>query len=143
MKINIIYDSKYGNGRKLCGYIKQVLEDKGHSADMYFIKKTKAKDMPEADLYIVNTPTHFGSAPRRVRKYLKKLPVKDARFALITTCLDEESRAIEKIRDELSARGFKEVGDGLKIVVKGMKGPLEDGYKEKIEGFLDDILSEI
>ncbi len=143
MDINIIYDSKYGNGEEVCEYIKDVLEEKGHDSGLYFVREAKVKDLPEADLYIISAPTHIGSAPWKVKRYIKKISDEGANYALITTCLDEESKAIEKMRKKLSGTGLKEVGDGLKIKVEGMKGPLEEGYKEKVEDFLDEILAEM
>ena len=143
MNVNIIYDSKYGNGEKLCNYIKNVLEERGHDADLYFVRKTKVKKLPKADLYIMSAPTHMGTAPWKVKRYIKKISDEGAKYSLITTCLDEESKAIEKMRNKFSGTDLKEVGDGLKIKVEGMKGPLEDGYKEKVDDYLDEILSEI
>ncbi len=143
MNVNIIYDSKYGNGEKLCKYVKNALEEKEHDAGLYFVRDIKVKDLPRADFYTISAPTHIGSAPWKVKRYIKKISDEGAKYTLITTCLDEESKAIEKMRKKLSGTGLKEVGDGLRIKVEGMKGPLEEGYKEKVDDYLDEILSEM
>lgn len=143
MNINIVYDSKYGNGEKVCKYIKNPLEGKGHDTGIYFVRDIKVKDLPRADLYIIMAPTHIGSPPWKVKRYIKKISDERAKYALITICLNEESKAIERMRKKLSSTGLKEVDDGLKIKVEGMKGPLEDDYKRKVDDFLDEILSEM
>jgi len=91
----------------------------------------------------MSAPTHMGTAPWKVKGYIKKISDEGAKYSLITTCLGEESKAIEKMRKKLSGTGLKEVCDGLKINVEGMKGPLEEGYKEKVDDYLDEILSKM
>ncbi len=141
MKIDMIYDSKYGNGEKLCKYIEKKLEGLGHEPTTFLIKETEPKEIPEADLYIFSAPTHIGSIPFRMKRYLRKMEFPPgAKVAFISTCLDKESKAVEKMRKRLAKKDIQEVGNGLKIKVKGMKGPLEEGYEEKVDDFLDRII---
>jgi flavorubredoxin len=143
MKVNIAYDSKYGNGKKCVEYLEKVIRAKGHSVDVYFIRKTKPRDLPEVDLYIFSTPTHVGNAPFKMKGFLKKLKIKNksAKYTVMTTCMDTNTHALDKMSELIQPTGLTKVSDGLKIKVEGMKGPLWDGYQKQIETFANTILT--
>jgi hypothetical protein len=74
---------------------------------------------------------------RKMKKFLKNFN-KGKKYALMVTCINEKTRAIEKMEKILNAKGMVKIAD-VKIRVKGIKGPLESSYKEKIEEFLRKI----
>ncbi|MBC7081372.1 MAG: flavodoxin family protein [Thermoplasmatales archaeon] len=137
MKVCIIYDSKYGNGKKCIDYISELIGKK-HKVEIFSADEVKPQNI-EADLYIFSSPTHIGSPTRKIKKILKKISKENAKYALMTTCIDEKTKSIEKMEKILSKKGMKKVAD-VKIKVNGIKGPLESNYKEKIEEFLKKIL---
>ena len=141
MKIYIAYESKYGNGRRCVEYLQNTLTKKGHDVKVSSIREIKSNILPEADLYIFSSPTHIGSIPRKMKKFLKKLEVKreGAKYALITTYLDPKTKTLQIMEDLLQPKGLNKVSDGLKIKVMSMKGPLEDDYEKKLDDFAKDI----
>ena len=57
----------------------------------------------------------------------------------MATCMDYKTKALQTIETLLKPSGMTKVSDGIKIKVNGMKGPLENGYEEKLEDFANEI----
>ena len=142
MKICIAYDSKYGNGKKCAEYVQNAMIKKGHDAQAFYIRETKPKALPQADLYIFSAPTHIGGPPWKMKSFLKKLNVKtrNAKYSLITTYMDETTKVLPKMTALLQPHGLVKAADGIMIKVTGMKGPLEEGYTKKLDRFVDAVL---
>ena len=43
MKALIIYESRFGNGKKLCQQLKEIITSKGHSAETFSVIDTDPK----------------------------------------------------------------------------------------------------
>jgi flavodoxin len=142
MKVCIVYESKYGNGKTCAEYLQSVISGKGHDTEILSIREIKPKLLPQADFYIFSAPTHIGGPPGKMKRFLKNLKCeeKEAKYALITTCVDLDTKALQKMKDILQPKGMMKISDGLKIKVTGMKGPLEEGYQKKLEEFATEIL---
>lgn len=142
MKVCIVYESKYGNGKTCAEYLQSVISRKGHDTEILSIREIKPKLLPQADFYIFSAPTHIGGPPGKMKRFLKNLKCeeKEGKYALITTCVDLNTKALQKMKDILQPKGMMKISDGLKIKVTGMKGPLEDGYDKKLEEFAAEIL---
>jgi len=143
MKICIAYESKYGNGKKCVEHLKDVITKKSHEVKLSSVREIKPNTLPQADVYVFSAPTQIGSPARKMKKFLKKLDStqEEAKYALITTYSSDKTGALEKMEKLLQTTGMTKITDGLKIRVTGMKGPLEEGYEEKLESFANDILS--
>jgi flavorubredoxin len=141
MDVHIIYDSKYGNGKTAAEYLQQALKTRGHTASVQSVRQVKPSKLPGADLYVFASPTHFGRPTRRMKTFLKKLTGQqiDARYALMTTCLDQSTQALDKMDELLASSSMTRAADGLKVIVEGMKGPLKNGYRQDIERFAETL----
>ncbi|TFG26197.1 MAG: hypothetical protein EU532_10455 [Promethearchaeota archaeon] len=75
MKIAILYDSKYGNTKRLAEFMAEKIQAAGHKVQLLRTTKTKPAKLltfqPEAIL--VGGPTHWGRPARTLSKYIKKL----------------------------------------------------------------------
>lgn len=118
-----------------------IIDEKGHDVVISSIHEIKPKSVPQVDFYIFSSPTHIGSPPRRMKKFLKKLEIKreGTKYSLMTTYMDPKTKIIQKMDEILQMKGMTKVSDGLKIKVTGMKGPLEEDYKQKLEEFATEI----
>lgn len=142
MKVCIAYESKFGNGKKCAEHLKNVVEKKGHEAEISSVRDMKPESLPSADLYVFSSPTHVGGPPGKIKKFLKKMKVhqEGAKYALMTTHMDPNAKTLQKMEDLIKNKGMTKVTSGLQIKVTGMKGPLEEGYEQKIEAFAENIL---
>jgi flavodoxin len=141
MKINIAYDSKYGNGKKCCEHLQNVLRARGNQTEIFNVRQTKPKQLPPADTYIFSSPTHIGGVPRKMKKFIKNLvPASGAKYTFIITYMDQNANTNEKMDALLQPKGMGRLTDGIMIKVEGMKGPLEDGFEKKLDQFAAKIL---
>lgn len=142
MKICIAYESKYGNGKKCVEHLQDVISKKGHDVETCSVRETKPGSLPQADVYVFSSPTHVGSPPRKMKKFLRNLEIKQegAKYALMITYLNSKATTLQKMEEILQSTRMTKVSDGVKIRVTGMKGPLESDYKEKLDAFAKDIL---
>jgi len=141
MKINIIYDSKHGNGEKIAEELMDMIKERGYEAHIYNAKNTKPDKVGEADLYIFGSPTHLRGPSRRMRRIIKKTPFseKGLKYALFTTSSNGKGKAANKMEKMLDEKGLKKHGTNLDLRLKGKKGPLEEGYRNKIEQFCEEF----
>ncbi len=142
MNVFIAYQSKYGNGKKCVEYLKTVINKKGHDVEAASIMDIEPTSLPKANFYVFSSPTHVGGPPRKMKKFLKKISIgQDSKYALMTTCLDTKTRTLEIMDEILRNKNVSKVSEGVKIKVKGMKGPLENDYKDKIDSFVKENFS--
>ena len=66
MNINIIYESQFGNGKKVVEELAAILKENGQDVDLFPVAKTKPDELPEADLYIFSSPTRKFMLPRNM-----------------------------------------------------------------------------
>ena len=142
MKICIAYESKYGNGKKCVEHLKNIINEKGHNSEIFSVRDTKPDSLPEADIYIFSSPTHIGQPAWKMKKFLKKLDVQNekVKYALMATHLDPNASTLDKMDSFIEEKKMTKVTNGLKIKVNGMRGPLEEGFEEKIETFANLLL---
>jgi menaquinone-dependent protoporphyrinogen IX oxidase len=159
MKAELYHASKYGNGAKVADEIKRLMTTKGIDVNIHHIDEVSPKHMPQADLFIFGSPTHFGKAPGGVLRFLKKLDLPSGtRYAVFTTCstaipdkktgkmpseeeLEKMRRTIPMMDEQLMAKGMNKVAE-TKVFVQPehMKGPLEDGWQDIVMTFVEQIL---
>jgi flavodoxin len=141
MKINIIYESKFGNGKKMLDELSQILKDKKQEVELFNFTETDPGDLPQADLYLFHTPTRQFMLPLGVRSFVKRFtpPAEKAKYALSTTYMDPRTIALKKIDAYLQKKNMVKVTEDLKIKVLELKGPLEE-YGEKIEDFAERLI---
>jgi menaquinone-dependent protoporphyrinogen IX oxidase len=144
MKVQILYESKFGNGKKCVDYLGNVITEKGHEVRTSSIRDVKPNSISQSDLYIFSSPTRMGNAHGKMKKFLKKMeiPGEGRKYALIATYVDPETKTLTTMEGLAKAKGMTKATDGIKIKVNGMKGPLEDSYEEKLDEFASKILSQ-
>ncbi|MBU2563528.1 MAG: hypothetical protein KJ568_03655 [Actinobacteria bacterium] len=52
MKILIIYESRYGNGKILSGSLQELLKNRGQDAEIFSVRNLKPYSLPLADKLI-------------------------------------------------------------------------------------------
>jgi flavodoxin len=157
MKIEYFHASVYGNGAMVAEEFKKQMTAKGVSVDVHHIEKAKPEAMPPADLFIFSSPGRFGKPIKEMRRFLKDLNLpKGTKFAILTTepapkpdkktgkmPTDEEmnryQHVISIMNEILLGKSLVKVAEA-KVFVTGIKGPLENGWQEKVRAFVTVIL---
>jgi len=156
MKIEYFHASKYGNGAMVAGEFKKQMAAKGVTVDVHHIRDARPKEMPPADLYLFSSPGRMGKPIGSMRRFLKKAKLPSGtKYAILTTAgapqpdkktgrmpTEEElakwQRVIPVMNEMLREKGLVKVAEG-KILVTGLKGPLEEGWQKKVEAFASQI----
>lgn len=151
MTIEYVHASKYGNGVRVAEEFKRLMAAKGVTVNVRHVRDAKAKEMPPADLYVFSSPGRMGRPIGRMRRFLKKVRLAaGTKYALLVTegaprpdkngrmpTSEEMARwqRVIPIMDEiLQAKGLVKIAEG-KVQVTGLKGPLEEGWAQKVEAF--------
>ena len=153
MKVEYLHASKFGNGALVAAEVKKLMTIKGVVVDVHHIREVRPTALSPADLYVFSSPGRMGKPIGRMRRFLKKvrLPA-GTKYAVLTTeaapnpdkktgrIPSEEERAkwqrvIPIMNEILQGKGLVKVADD-KVLVTGLKGPLEEGWHQKVETFV-------
>jgi menaquinone-dependent protoporphyrinogen IX oxidase len=150
MKIEYLHASKYGNGAMVAEEFTKQMAARAVTVDVHHISAVSPKEPPQADLYLFSSPGRSGKPIRSMRRFLKKvrLPA-GTKYAILTTEIeptentgwalsDEQVAKWQRIRpamnEILQGKGLIEVAEDT-VRVTGVKGPLEDGWQQKVAAF--------
>lgn len=154
MTIEYFHASKFGNGAKVAEEFQRLMASRGVTVNVHHIKDVSPKALPPADLYLFSAPGRMGKPIGSMRKFLKGLDAPaGARCAILTTegapqpdkktgriPTEEEQAKYQKVtplmQEGLKAAGLVEVA-AAKVLVTGLKGPLEEGWEEKVAAFAE------
>lgn len=152
MKIGYVHASTFGNGARVAEEFEKDMAARGVEVEVHHIREVDPKALPPADLYLISSPGRMGKPIRTMRRFLKHLALPaGTRCAVLTTEMapkpdkktgrmptEEEICRYQKvrpiIREALRAKDLVEVAED-KVFVTEIKGPLEDGWEEKVEAF--------
>jgi hypothetical protein len=151
MKIEYLHASKYGNGAMVAEEFSQQMAARGVTVEVRHIREARPERLPPADLYLFSSPARFGKPIGGMRRFLKKVELPaGTRYAVLTTeAAPHPDRAghvpseqqlarwtrVRPIMNEiLRGKGLVEVAEG-KVQVSDVKGPLEEGWRQKVEAF--------
>ncbi|HTG48755.1 MAG TPA: hypothetical protein VK646_13980 [Actinomycetota bacterium] len=157
MKIEYVHASKFGNGAEVAAEFKARMAKRGVEVDVHHVHSITATQLPPADLYVFSSPGRMGRPIRSIHRFLKELPLPaGTRYALLTTEMapkpdktgrmptEEEICRYEHVRPRMNEvlhdKGMVEIAEE-KVYVTGMKGPLEDGWRDKVGAFADRVLA--
>lgn len=151
MKIVYLHASKYGNGATVAAEFQTRMAARGVAVEVHHIRTVKPTELSPADLYVFSSPGRFGRPIGSMRRFLKhvKLPA-GTRYAILTTeaapkpdkhgrmPTEDELAKYQRVRpimnQILQAKGLVKVAED-KVLVTGLKGPLEEGWQNKVAAF--------
>ena len=158
MNILIIYDSQYGNTKKVAGAISEGFPITS-KVKVAGIEEITLKDLENINLLIVGSPTQGGRARPNLQKFIDqidsgslknvniatfdtRLKVQDLNFAL-KLLVKTIGYAAPKISKILVSKGGKEIVFPEGFIVKGTKGPMFDGELERAKNWSKKIIGEM
>ena len=140
MKGIVIYDTSYGNTKKIGETIAETLKGSGMEIDLFYVKDVKKLDGRDYNFLVLGSPTKFGTMSFTVKRFLDKVKSEEwmnKPFAAFDTenpenveqshVKNKEWSAAEKIAEKLKERKMNQLLPVLKALVIGQKGPLVDG----------------
>lgn len=159
MKIEYFHASHYGNGAMVATEFASRMAADGVTVDVHHIRDSKPKELPPADLYLFSSPGRMGKPIGSMRRFLQKvnLPA-GTRYAILTTEAAPQpdkktgrmptaeemakwQRVIPIMNEILAGKGLVKVAED-KVLVTGLKGPLEEGWQHKVAAFAARIVAE-
>jgi menaquinone-dependent protoporphyrinogen IX oxidase len=152
MKIEYLHASKFGNGAMVAAEFARTMAARGVSVEVRHIREARPAELPAADLYVFSSPGRFGKPIGGMRRFLAKVTLPAGTdYAVLTTeaapkpdrktgraPTEEELARWQRVRpimnEILQGKGLVKVAED-KILVTGMKGPLEEGWQAKVAAF--------
>jgi menaquinone-dependent protoporphyrinogen IX oxidase len=156
MKGIVIYDTSYGNTKKIAETISDTLKESGIDVDLFHVKDVKKLSGKDYDFLVLGSPTKFGTMSFAIRFFLGK--VKDEEwmnkpFAAFDTenpenveksrVENKEWSAAEKIATKLIEKKMKQLLPTLKALVFEMKGPLKEGEIERTKDYAKELAAKL
>jgi hypothetical protein len=159
MKIEYLHASKFGNGAAVAAEFQKQMAAAAIDVDIHHIREVNPAELPQADLYVFSSPGRFGKPIPAMRRFLRKVSLPaGTRYAILTTeagpkpdkktgrmPTEEEMAQLAKyqrvrpiMNEILQAKGLISVAED-KVYVTGLKGPLEEGWQDKVSTFVGRI----
>ena len=143
MKGIVVFDTTYGNTRKIAETIAETLKASGIEVDVFYVKDVKKLSAKDYNFLVIGSPTKFGTMSFTVKGFLGKVKSKEwtnKPFAAFDTENPEniekkQGSAAEKIAEKLKEKQMNQLLPVLKTLVLGWKGPLQEGEIERTKEY--------
>jgi len=142
LKIIVIYESKYGNTKRVAELIIEGMNEINEiEASLKEIKEVDLKTLSYYDVIIIGSPNHMGGPTRGIKGFIDKLgkiELEEKMFAFFDTYMGKNfEKAVKKMEKQIKERNLrlKQIVDGLSIKVQGMKGPIVESEFPKCKEF--------
>jgi menaquinone-dependent protoporphyrinogen IX oxidase len=147
MKGIVVYDTSYGNTKKIAETIAETLRESGIEVDLFDVKNVKKLSAKDYNFLVLGSPTRFGTMSFAIRGFLGKVKSEEwvnKPFAAFDTENPEnmerkEYSAAEKIAAKLIDKKMKQLLPVLKAAVFGQKGPLKEGEIERTKEYAREL----
>ena len=146
MKGIVVYDTSYGNTKKIAETIAETLKESGIEVDLFDVKDVKLSSKDYSFL-VLGSPTKFGTMSFAIRFFLGKVKSEEwmnRPFTAFDTENPEnmekkEYSAAEKIAEKLKEKKMNQLLPVLKAAVLGQKGPLQEGEIDRTKDYAREL----
>jgi menaquinone-dependent protoporphyrinogen IX oxidase len=69
----VVFDTSYGNTKKIAETITETLKESGVEVDIFYVKDTKKLSAKEYDFLVVGSPTRFDTMSFAIKGFLGKV----------------------------------------------------------------------
>jgi menaquinone-dependent protoporphyrinogen IX oxidase len=152
MKGIVVYDTSYGNTKRIAETIAETLKESGIEVDLFYVKDVKKLIAKDYDFLVLGSPTKFGTMSLAIRFFLGKVKSEEwmnKPFAAFDTenpenieraqAENKEWSAAEKISEKLRDKKMNQLLPVLKAVVFGWKGPLKEGEIDRTKDYAREL----
>jgi menaquinone-dependent protoporphyrinogen IX oxidase len=147
MKGIVVYDTSYGNTKKVAEIIAETLKESGIDVDLFDVKDVKKLSAKDYSFLVLGSPTKFGTMSFAIRGFLGKVKSEEwmnKPFTAFDTENPENIRkkggsAAEKIAERLRDKKMNQLLPVLKALVLEQKGPLIKGEIERTKEYAREL----
>ena len=151
MKGILVYDTSYGNTKKIAETITEALRESGIEVDLFNVKDVKKFRQTDYSFLVLGSPTKFGTMSFAIKFFVGKVKGEewaDKPFAAFDTENPEnmekkEWSAAEKISERLKERKMNQLLPVLKAAVHDWKGPLVEGEIKRAQDYARELASKL
>lgn len=157
MKVVVVYDSVFGNTKKVALRIDKALKELGHESQVLQVKEC-TNNLEDIELMIIGSPTRAFKPTKDIVDFIKSLnkdQVKNTSFAIYDTRIDVVKAnnkflslmvklfgyADDTMIKLISKKGGKILGSSQGFYVEESEGPLVDSVTNNPNYFVTSILS--
>ncbi len=152
MKGIIVYDTSYGNTKKIAETIAETLRGLGFSLDVLKVNEVKKLSPSDYSFLVLGSPTKFGTMSFAVKSFLGKVK-KEEWMGKPFLAFDTENpeniekslaenknwSAAEKIAEKLREKEMNQIVPVHKAKVLDWKGPLVEGEIERTKNIAEEF----
>lgn len=146
MNALIVYDSQFGNTKRLAEAMTEALHAHGHAQSIH-VNATHVRSLIDIDLLVVGSPTQGWRATPGVRAMLAKLPSRRLRGVAVA-CFDTRFRqprwltgsAAKSMSRAFGAMGIPLIAPPESFFVRGKEGPLFAGEIERAAAWAKQLI---
>ena len=156
MKGTVVYDTSYGNTKKIAETIADTLKESGIEVDLFDVKNVKKLSGKDYDFFVLGSPTKFGTMSFTTKFFLGKVKSEEwmnKPFAAFDTenpenveksrIENKEWSAAEKIAEKLREKKMNQLLPVLKTLVLGQKGPLVEGEVDRTKDYARQLAAKL
>jgi menaquinone-dependent protoporphyrinogen IX oxidase len=156
MKGIVIYDTSYGNTKKIAETISETLKASEIEVDLFDVKEVRKLRANEYNFLVLGSPTKFGTMSFAIKFFLDKVKNEEWINKPFTTFDTEnpenveharlekkEWSAAEKIAAKLIEKQMKQLLPVFKALVLGQKGPLVEGEIDRAKKYANELASKL
>lgn len=137
MNALVVYDSKYGNTKRIAQIVANNLRKFGQAREVH-IEKLKPGDLTAVDLIVFGCPTQGWGPSKDMHIFIGKIPAKslkgkkaacfDTRYNKTTWLVGSAARKMDK---SLARVGPEMIAPPESFFVQGEEGPLQSGEEDR------------
>jgi len=156
MKGIVVYDTTYGNTKKIAETIAETLKESGIEVDLFYLKNVKKLSGKDYDFFVLGSPTKFGTMSFAIKFFLGKVKSDEwmnKPFAAFDTenpenveksrIENKEWSAAEKIAQKLREKKMNQLLPVLKALVLDQKGPLVEGEVKRTKDYARELAAKL
>lgn len=158
MKVTVIYDSTYGNTKKIASIVANTISEQNEIVLLH-VKEVKLREIRSSQVLILGSPTHYGKDTPDIEEFINRLKPDDIAGKAIATFdtrndIDRVGRglktvmrlmgyAAEKMERKLVKIGGRAAVPCQGFFVEDKEGPLRSGETERASEWASRILDHI
>ena len=135
MKAVIIYDTQFGNTKRVAEAIARIL-----NANLFAVSEVQFDQLQDYELFIFGSPIHawnMSAGMKELMKNLRGTSFAGKKAVAFDTKINSRfaGSATQKIEKQLRNLGFTLAMPGVSFLVQGREGPLVEGEMAKTDAF--------